>query len=308
MEKKAIRVSYGDTLVELGDINKNIVVLDADLSHSTMTNKFRAKYPSRFFNLGIAEQNLMNVAAGFAITGKIPFVSTFAIFGTGRAYEQVRNSIAYANLNVKIALTHAGVTVGEDGGSHQALEDISLMRTIPNMTVISPCDAIEVRKAIIASLEINGPVYIRMGRAETEIITDDITPFKIGSANILRHGKDICIFATGIMVAEALKAAEKIENDGKSVSVVNIHTIKPIDRNTIIEMAKHHERLFSVEEHNIIGGLGSAISEVLCDEYPKKLKRLGVNDEFGQSGKPFELLKHYKLDALSIYESIKSTY
>lgn len=304
MEQKAIRVAYGEALAKLGEENKDIVVLDADLSHSTMTAMFKAKFPERFFNAGIAEQNMMTMAAGLSIIGKIPFVSTFAVFGTGRAYDQIRNSISYGNLNVKIALTHSGISVGEDGGSHQSIEDIALMRSIPNMIIISPCDAVETEKAVIALARMKGVAYLRMGRMSTDIITNDKTPFEIGKANILKEGSDICIFATGIMVAEALHAAEMLEKDGKSTSVVNIHTIKPIDRKTIIEMAKKHNALVSVEEHSIIGGLGTAISEVLSDECPKQLLRIGINDEFGQSGTPKELLKAYGLTSEEIYKKL----
>lgn len=306
MEKKAIRTAYGETLKKIGEKNKDIVVLDGDLSHSTMTAYFKKAFPERFFNMGIAEQNLMATAAGLAIAGKIPFVSTFAIFGTGRAYDQVRNSIAYANLNVKIALTHAGITVGEDGGSHQSIEDIALMRSIPNMIILSPSDAIETEKAVIEMARVKSPVYLRMGRSATTVFNTESTPFIIGKANILKEGKDICIFATGIMVYEALKTAELFKKDNISVSVVNIHTIKPLDRKTVLEMAISHKTLVSVEEHSIIGGLGSAIAEVLTEECPKKLIRLGINDVFGESGTSDELLKLHRLTSEDIYASIIS--
>ena len=305
MEKKAIRNAYGEALKRLGEINKNVVVLDGDLSGSTMTKTFKSAFPDRFFNMGIAEQNMMGAAAGLAIDGKIPFASTFAMFGAGRAFEIIRNSICYPKLNVKVAVTHAGISVGEDGASHQSIEDISLMRSIPNMTVIVPCDAIEAEKAVFAAAEFNGPCYLRMARPATNIITNQDTPFKIGKANVLREGKDVCIFATGIVVPEALDAAQMAEKDGISVTVVNIHTIKPIDRDIIVEMAKKHKRLFTVEEHSIIGGLGSAVSEVLTDEYPSKLTRLGMKDTFGESGTVEELMNKYKLNAASIYEAIK---
>ena len=305
MEKKAIRNAYGEALKRLGEINKNVVVLDGDLSGSTMTKTFKSAFPERFFNMGIAEQNIMGAAAGLAIAGKIPFASTFAMFGAGRAFEIIRNSICYPKLNVKVAVTHAGISVGEDGASHQSIEDISLMRSIPNMTVIVPCDAIEAEKAVFAAAEFNGPCYLRMARPATNIITNQDTPFKIGKANVLREGKDVCIFATGIVVPEALDAAQMAEKDGISVTVVNIHTIKPIDRDIIVEMAKKHKKLFTVEEHSIIGGLGSAVSEVLTDEYPSKLKRLGMKDTFGESGTVEELMNKYKLNAASIYEAIK---
>ena len=305
MEKKAIRNAYGEALKRLGEINKNVVVLDGDLSGSTMTKTFKAAFPERFFNMGIAEQNIMGAAAGLAIDGKIPFASTFAMFGAGRAFEVIRNSICYPKLNVKVAVTHAGISVGEDGASHQSIEDISLMRSIPNMTVIVPCDAVEAEKAVFAAAEFEGPCYLRMARPATNIITNSDTPFKIGKANVLREGKDICIFACGIVVPEALATAEMAEKDGISVTVVNIHTIKPIDRDIIVEMAKKHKKLISVEEHSIIGGLGSAISEVLTDEYPSKLIRLGIKDTFGESGTVDELMNKYKLNAASLYDAIK---
>ena len=305
MEKKAIRNAYGEALKRIGEINKNVVVLDGDLSGSTMTKTFKSAFPDRFFNMGIAEQNMMGAAAGLAIDGKIPFASTFAMFGAGRAFEIIRNSICYPKLNVKVAVTHAGISVGEDGASHQSIEDISLMRSIPNMTVIVPCDAVEAEKAVFAAAEFNGPCYLRMARPATNIITNNDTPFKIGKANVLREGKDICIFAAGIVVPEALEAAQMAEKDGVSVTVVNIHTIKPIDRDIIVEMAKKHKKLISVEEHSIIGGLGSAVSEVLTDEYPSKLIRLGIKDTFGESGTVNELMNKYKLNAASIYEALK---
>lgn len=305
MEKKATRNAYGDALKKLGEINKNVVVLDADLSGSTMTKTFKASFADRFFNMGIAEQNMMGAAAGFAIAGKIPFASTFAIFGAGRAFEIVRNSICYPKLNVKIAVTHAGISVGEDGGSHQAIEDIAIMRSIPNMTVIVPADALETEKAIFAAAEYNGPCYLRMARPATRIITTDSTPFQIGKANILKEGNEVCIFATGILVPEALETAEMLEKDGISTTVVNIHTIKPIDRETIVAMAKKHKKLISFEEHSIIGGLGSAISEVLTEEYPAQLIKVGVNDTFGESGTVEELMEKYGLTAKGLYNKIK---
>ncbi|MEI0516798.1 transketolase family protein [Brachyspira murdochii] len=305
MEKKAIRNAYGEALKRLGEINKNVVVLDGDLSGSTMTKIFKSAFPERFFNMGIAEQNIMGAAAGLAIDGKIPFASTFAMFGAGRAFEIIRNSICYPKLNVKVAVTHAGISVGEDGASHQAVEDVSIMRSIPNMTVIVPCDALEAEKAVFAAAEFDGPCYLRMARPATNIITNENTPFKIGKANILKEGKDICIFASGIVVPEALEAAQMAEKDGISVTVVNVHTIKPIDREVVVDMAKKHSKLISVEEHSIIGGLGSAISEVLTDEYPCKLIRLGIKDTFGESGTVDELMNKYGLNAKAIYEALK---
>ena len=305
MEKKAIRNAYGEALKRLGEINKNVVVLDADLSGSTMTKTFKSAFPERFFNMGIAEQDMMGAAAGLAIAGKIPFASTFAMFGAGRAFEIIRNSICYPKLNVKVAVTHAGISVGEDGASHQSIEDISIMRSIPNMTVIVPCDAVEAEKAVFAAAEFNSPCYLRMARPATNIITKEDTPFTIGKANVLREGKDVCVFATGILVAEALDAAAMAEKDGISVTVVNIHTIKPIDREVVVDMAKKHKKLISIEEHSIIGGLGSAISEVLTDEYPSKLIRLGIKDTFGESGTVDELMNKYGLTSKAIYEAIK---
>ena len=305
MEKKAIRNAYGEALKRLGEINKNVVVLDGDLSGSTMTKTFKSAFPERFFNMGIAEQDMMGAAAGLAIAGKIPFASTFAMFGAGRAFEIIRNSICYPKLNVKVAVTHAGISVGEDGASHQSIEDISIMRSIPNMTVIVPCDAVEAEKAVFAAAEFNGPCYLRMARPATNIITKEDTPFTIGKANVLREGKDVCVFATGILVAEALDAAAMAEKDGISVTVVNIHTIKPIDREVVVDMAKKHKKLISIEEHSIIGGLGSAISEVLTDEYPSKLIRLGIKDTFGESGTVDELMNKYGLTSKALYEAIK---
>ena len=305
MEKKAIRNAYGEALKCLGEINKNVVVLDADLSGSTMTKTFKSAFPERFFNMGIAEQDMMGAAAGLAIAGKMPFASTFAMFGAGRAFEIIRNSICYPKLNVKVAVTHAGISVGEDGASHQSIEDISIMRSIPNMTVIVPCDAVEAEKAVFAAAEFNGPCYLRMARPATNIITKEDTPFTIGKANVLREGKDVCVFATGILVAEALDAAAMAEKDGIYVTVVNIHTIKPIDREVVVDMAKKHKKLISIEEHSIIGGLGSAISEVLTDEYPSKLIRLGIKDTFGESGTVDELMNKYGLTSKALYEAIK---
>lgn len=305
MESKAIRLGYGEALVKLGEKNDKVVVLDADLSHATMTMHFRKAYPNRFFNMGIAEQNLLGVASGMSATGLIPFASTFAVFGAGRAFEIIRNSVCYGKLNVKIALTHAGVSVGEDGGSHQAIEDIAIMRSLPNMTIVVASDALEAEKAVFAAADMNGPVYLRMSRVPTEIYTNENTPFTIGKANIVKKGSKLCIFATGIMVNEALKAAAKLDSEGVSTTVVNMHTIKPIDKENIIEMAKNHEHLVSVEEHSIIGGLGGAIAEVLITNYPKKLTILGVKDVFGESGSANELLAYHRLTADKIYEDIK---
>ncbi|HWR45908.1 transketolase family protein [Sporomusa sp.] len=305
-ETKALRIAYGETLVELGAQREDIVVLDADLAHATTTYLFGEKYKERFFNVGIAEQNMMGVAAGLAITGFTPIASTFAIFGTGRAYEQVRNTICYPKLNVKLALTHSGVTVGEDGGSHQSIEDISLMRGIPNMTVIVPCDAIQMKKALIAAVNMEGPVYLRVARPPSPVFTDENESFEIGKANVMKDGKDVAIFATGLMVYEALTAAEELAKQGIDAAVVNVHTIKPIDKDVIVSMARKTKKIISVEEHSVIGGLGSAIAEVLSEEKPVKLKRIGVQDLFGQSGTPDQLLEHYGLTSANIMKTAKA--
>ncbi|WP_019907957.1 transketolase family protein [Thermoanaerobacter indiensis] len=302
----ATREAYGKALVELGAKNKDVVVLDADLSKSTKTADFQKVYPDRFFNMGISEQDMMVTAAGLATCGKIPFASTFAIFATGRAYEQVRNSIGYPHLNVKIAATHAGITVGEDGATHQSIEDISLMRGIPGMVVINPADAEETRKAIFAAAEHYGPVYIRLGRMAVPDIHDQNYKFELGKGEVIREGKDVAIIATGIMVAIAIEAADKLKEEGIEATVVNIHTIKPIDKDLIVEVAKKTGKVITAEEHSIIGGLGSAVAEVLSEEYPVKIKRIGIRDEFGQSGSPKELLKHYGLTAEDIVKAAKS--
>ncbi|ABY92270.1 transketolase subunit B [Thermoanaerobacter thermohydrosulfuricus] len=302
----ATREAYGKALVELGAKNKDVVVLDADLSKSTKTADFQKVYPDRFFNMGISEQDMMVTAAGLATCGKIPFASTFAIFATGRAYEQVRNSIGYPHLNVKIAATHAGITVGEDGATHQSIEDISLMRGIPGMVVINPADAEETRQAIFAAAEHYGPVYIRLGRMAVPDIHDQNYKFELGKGEVIREGKDVAIIATGIMVAIAIEAADKLKEEGIEATVVNIHTIKPIDKDLIVEVAKKTGKVITAEEHSIIGGLGSAVAEVLSEEYPVKIKRIGIRDEFGQSGSPKELLKHYGLTAEDIVKAAKS--
>ncbi|ADD03089.1 Transketolase central region [Thermoanaerobacter italicus Ab9] len=302
----ATREAYGKALVELGAKNKDVVVLDADLSKSTKTADFQKVYPDRFFNMGISEQDMMVTAAGLATCGKIPFASTFAIFATGRAYEQVRNSIGYPHLNVKIAATHAGITVGEDGATHQSIEDISLMRGIPGMVVINPADAEETRQAIFAAAEHYGPVYIRLGRMAVPDIHDQNYKFQLGKGEVIREGKDIAIIATGVMVAIAIEAAGKLKEEGIEATVVNIHTIKPIDKDLIVEVAKKTGKVITAEEHNIIGGLGSAVAEVLSEEYPVKVKRIGIKDQFGQSGSPKELLKHYGLTAEDIVKAAMS--
>lgn len=301
-EKKATRQSYGEALVELGKKNNKIVVFDADLSSATKTNLFAKEFPKRFFDMGIAEQNMISTAAGISTCGKIPYASTFAVFAAGRAYDQIRNSVCYPNLNVKICATHAGITVGEDGATHQMIEDISLMRTLPNMTVISTSDDIQTKWAVEEISKIEGPVYLRLSRLATPIIYDENQKFEIGKAIQIGDGIDGTIFATGVTVSEALKAQEILKDNGIEVRVVDIHTIKPIDKEIIIKCAKETYKLISIEDHNIIGGLGSAISEVLTDEYPKKLVRLGVKDTFGKSGKAEDLLKFFGITSKSIVE------
>lgn len=297
MIKKATREAYGEALVELGKINENVVVLDADLSGSTKTSVFKKAFPERHFNVGIAEADLIGTAAGFAACGKIAFASTFAMFAAGRAFEQIRNTVAYPKLNVKIAPTHAGISVGEDGGSHQSVEDIAIMRAIPGMVVLSPADATETKKMVFAAAEYEGPVYIRMGRLGVPVLFDDNYDFQIGIANTLRDGNDVTIAATGLMVAEALKAAEELEKEGISVRVINVGTIKPLDGETILKAAQETKFIVTAEEHSVIGGLGSAVSEFLSEVHPTKVKKVGIYDKFGQSGTGEELLQKYELTA-----------
>lgn len=306
MSKKATRQAYGEALVELGKINKDVVVLDADLTKSTKTNLFKEVFPERHFNVGIAEADLIGTAAGLAASGKIAFASTFAMFAAGRAFEQIRNTVAYPKLNVKIAPTHAGISVGEDGGSHQSVEDIAIMRAIPGMVVLSPADAVETKKMVFAAAEYNGPVYIRMGRLDVETIFDEATyDFQIGIANTVRDGKDVTIAATGLMTAEALKAAEILEKEGISVRVINVGTIKPLDGETILKAAQETKFIITAEEHSVIGGLGSAVSEFLSEVHPTKVKKLGIYDKFGQSGKANELLEKYELTAAKLVAMVK---
>ncbi len=303
--KKATRQSYGEALLELGRKNEKVVVLDADLAGATKTNIFAKEIPERFFDMGIAEQDMIATAAGFATCGKIPFASTFAVFATGRVYDQIRNSICYPNLNVKICATHCGITVGEDGATHQMLEDINLMRGLPNMTVISPADDIEAKWAVNEASKIDGPVYIRFGRAATPVIYEENYNFELGKAIQFGEGIDATVFATGIMVAESLKAKEELEKEGIYIRVVDIHTIKPIDKDIIIKCAKETKKLISVEEHSIIGGLGTAIAEVLVENYPAKLTRMGMKDCFGKSGKASELLEYFGLTCKDIVDEVK---
>ena len=301
-EKIATRQSYGEALLKLGQKNENVVVLDADLSSATKTNLFAKEYPERFFDIGIAEGNMIGTAAGLATCGKIPYASTFAMFAAGRSYDQIRNSVCYPNLNVKICATHAGITVGEDGATHQMIEDISLMRTIPNMTVISTSDDIQTKWAVEEISKLNGPVYLRLSRLATPIIYEENQKFEIGKAIQLGNGTDGTVFATGVTVSEAIKAQEELSKIGIEIRVVDIHTIKPIDEETIIKCAKETKKLISIEDHNIIGGLGSTIAEVLTEKYPTKLIRMGINDTFGKSGKAEELMKYFKITAKDIIE------
>lgn len=304
MESIATREAYGKTLVELVE-NKDIVVLDADLAGATKTAMFKKACPERFFDMGIAEGDMMGTAAGLAVSGKIPFASTFAIFAAGRGFEQIRNSICYPNINVKIAATHAGVTVGEDGGSHQAIEDISLMRSLPNMVVLNPADAVEARQMVLAAAEYVGPMYLRFGRAATPVIHDESYKFELGKGEVVKEGKDVSIIATGIMVAKALEAAETLKAEGIDAEVINISTIKPLDNELVLASAKKTGKVVTAEEHSIIGGLGSAVCELLAEEYPVKVTRIGVKDVFGQSGSPAALLEHYGLTAADIVKACK---
>ena len=294
MSEKATRAAYGEALAELGAVNGKVVALDADLAHATMTVTFKNAFPDRHFNAGIAEANMTGMAAGMAAMGLIPFCSTFAMFGAGRAYEQVRNSIAYPRLNVKLAMTHAGVSVGEDGGSHQCVEDLALMRAIPGMTVICPADASETRRAVFAAAEMDGPVYLRLARLASPVFEDE-QPFEIGRANVLREGADVAVFATGLMVSESLAAAKLLEERGVSAAVINVHTIKPIDAQRVTEYAQKCGRVVTVEEHSVIGGLGDAVAEVLMGKVSCAFKKIGVQDRFGQSGKAKEVLREYGL-------------
>ena len=304
-DKQATRQAYGEVLVELGAKNKDLVVMDADLSKSTMTVGFSKAFPERFFNMGIAEQNMYGVAAGLAASGKTVVASTFAMFATGRAFEIIRNSIGYPHLNVKICATHAGVTVGEDGASHQAIEDIALMRTIPGMTVLNPSDGVSARKAVEAAVTMEGPVYVRLGRAAVPIVYDEDMDFVIGKGILVKDGTDVTIVATGIMVNEAMQAAEKLKAEGISVRIIDIHTIKPIDEEIIVKAAKETRGIVTAEEHSIIGGLGSAVAEVTAKNAPAKIRMIGIQDRFGQSGKPDQLMAEYNLTADDIVKACK---
>lgn len=303
--KIATRESFGKALVELGKENENVVVLTADLAGATKTSLFEKEFPDRFINVGIAEQNMIGISAGLATTGKIPFASTFAMFAAGRAYDQIRNSVAYPKLNVKICGTHAGVTVGEDGATHQMLEDLSLMRSIPNMTVLCTSDDVQTRWAIKEMAKIDGPVYIRLARVATPVIYNENQKFEIGKMVQIGDGIDATVFATGVEVAEALKAKEELEKENINIRVVDVHTIKPIDREMIIKCAKETKKLITIEDHSVIGGLGTAVCEVLSEEYPTKVVRMGMQDRFGKSGKAEQLLKYFKLDSEAIIEKVK---
>ena len=304
-KKIATRQSYGEALAELGKENEKVVVLDADLSKTTKTEIFAKEFPDRFFDVGIAEQNMMGVAAGMATTGFIPYVSSFAVFATGRAYDQVRNSIAYPKLNVKICASHSGVTAGEDGATHQMIEDISMMRTLPNMTVISTSDDTQTKWAVKEISKIHGPVYLRLCRLAAPVIYDEDTKFEIGKGYQIGEGTDAAVIATGIVVVEALKAKEELAKQGIDIRVIDMHTIKPIDKDIIIKAAKETKKIITIEDHNIIGGLGSAVCEVLSEEYPTKVMRLGIKDTFGTSGKGTELMKYFNITAEDIINEVK---
>lgn len=300
--KIATRASYGEALAELGSENKNVVVLDADLSGATKTSVFAKKFPDRFFDVGIAEQDLMGTATGMATFGKIPYVSTFAVFAAGRAYDQVRNTIAHTNSNVKICATHAGITVGEDGATHQMLEDIGMMKAIPNMTVICPSDNTQTKWIIKEISKIDGPVYVRLSRLATPVIYEEDDQFEIGKGIQIGNGTDATIIATGVTVAEALKAQEILKGKGIDVRVVDMHTIKPIDKELIIKCAKETKRIITIEDHSTIGGLASSVCDVLSENYPTKVEKMGINDKFGESGKAEELMRFYGIDAQAIVE------
>lgn len=303
-KKIATRQSYGEALLELGRENKDIVVLDADLSGATKTKLFAKEFSERFFDMGISEQDMMSTAAGMSTMGKILYASTFAVFAAGRAYDQIRNSICYPKLNVKICATHAGITVGEDGATHQMLEDISMMRTLPNMTVISTSDDTQTKWAVKEISKIQGPVYLRLSRLATPVIYDENEKFEIGKGKQFGNGTDATVIATGVTVAEALKAKEELAKEGIDIRVVDMHTIKPIDKEIIIKSAKETNKIITIEDHNIIGGLGTSVCEVLSEEYPKKVVRMGIKDEFGTSGKAEELMKHFKITSKDIIEKI----
>ena len=307
VKKIATRDSYGNALASLGREHENLVVLDADLAAATKTGIFKKEFPERHIDCGIAEANMIGIAAGLASTGKVPFCSSFAMFAAGRTFEQIRNSVGYPHLNVKIGATHAGISVGEDGATHQCNEDIALMRTIPGMTIINPSDDVEAKAAVKAAYEMEGPVYLRFGRLAVPVINDrDDYKFEIGKGVVLKEGTDLTLIATGLEVAESLVAAEKLEADGISVEVINMHTIKPLDVDLVVRSAAKTGKVVTVEEHSIIGGLGSAVAEVLAEKQPAKLLRIGVEDRFGESGPALKLLEKYELDAAGIYKKVKA--
>jgi transketolase len=306
VKKIATRESYGNALAELGKEHEDIVVLDADLAAATKTGVFKKAFPDRHIDCGIAESNMMGVAAGIATTGKVPFASSFAMFAAGRAFEQVRNSIGYPKLNVKIGATHAGISVGEDGATHQCNEDIALMRTIPGMVVINPSDDVEAKAAVNAAYEHVGPVYLRFGRLAVPVINDNPDyKFELGKAITLREGTDVAIIASGLTVSESLEAAEKLQADGISAEVINMHTIKPLDEDAVVKAAEKTGKIVTVEEHSVIGGLGSAVCDVVAQKAPAKVMKIGINDVFGESGPAVQLIKKYGLDSESIYEKVK---
>lgn len=306
MSKIATREAYGKALSQLTKENKNIIVLDADLSKSTKTCDVKASSPESFYNMGIAEANMVGVAAGLASTGKIVFASSFAMFLAGRAFEQIRNSVAYTNLNVKLCATHSGISVGEDGASHQAIEDLALMRSIPNMKVFSPCDEKETEEIIKYVANCDGPSYVRLGRLAVDSVNSSNYKFEFGKGVTLREGNDCTIITTGSMVQVSLEAQQKLKSEGINVRVINLHTIKPIDTEIILKAAKETGKIVTVEEHNVVGGLGSAVSEVICENHPSLVKKIGINDIFGQSGKPEELFKEYGLTSDKIVKTVKS--
>ncbi len=307
VKKIATRESYGNALVEVGKEHEDLIVLDADLAGATKTNIFKKAFPERHWDIGIAEANMTGIAAGLATCGKVPFISSFAMFAAGRNFEQVRNSIGYPHLNVKIGATHAGISVGEDGATHQCLEDIALMRTIPGMVVINPADDVEARAAVHAAYDHVGPVYLRFGRLPVPVFNDEATyKFEIGKGVVLKEGTDVTIFATGLCVKEALEAEKMLAADGIHAEIINIHTIKPIDRELVVASAKKTGKVVTVEEHSVIGGLGSAVCDVLCEEAPTKVLKIGVNDVFGESGPALELLHKYELDGEGIYKKVKA--
>ena len=307
-ETMATRQAYGKTLIELGEKYPQLVVMDADLSKSTMTAEFGKTYPDRFFNMGIAEQNLYGAAAGLALSGKIVCASTFAMFATGRAFEIIRNSIGYTGANVKICATHAGITVGEDGASHQTFEDLALMRTIPGMTVVNPCDGVSAKKLLKQVVDMTGPAYVRLGRAAVPVFYDETAEIELGRANVLRQGRDVTVIATGIMVAEAMMAASQLAEEGIDVRVIDMHTIKPLDEEIIVKAAKETGKIVTAEEHSVIGGLGSAVAEVLCQKCPAKMVMVGQQDTYGESGKPEELKEKYGMTAEDIVSAVREIY